>query len=165
MQSSDQGQTWRRVSTVGNFNWDFSGCPHVGGGLGYINNNDDVQLHSVVWTGIEENPSLYYLSSSNDGQSWTMLTRIGDTAIHGDIAVLDSRKLFAVWNEMEAEGFSIFYALSENGGASWLTPERLTEAGNAATHPKLVSTPQGILAMWMEKPSKQPSRLAWNIIK
>lgn len=165
MQSSDQGQTWRRVSTVGNFNWDFSGCPHVGGGLGYINNNDDVQLHSVVWTGIEENPGLYYLSSSNDGQSWTMPTRLGDTAIHGDIAVLDSRKLFAVWNEMEAEGFSIFYALSENNGASWLTPERLTEAGNAATHPKLVSTTKGILAMWTEKPSKQPSRLAWKIIK
>lgn len=165
MQSSDRGKTWRRVSTVGDFNWNFSGCPHAGGGLAYIKDNDAIQLHGVVWTGIEENPGLYYLSSSDDAQSWTMPTRLGDTAIHGDIAAFDSRKLFAVWNEMEAEGLSIFYALSENGGTSWLTPERLTEAGNAATHPKLVSTPQGILAMWTEKPRKQPGRLAWQIFK
>lgn len=165
MQSSDNGLTWRRVSTVGNFNWNFSGCPHVGGGLGYVENESVDQLHSVVWTGIEENPGLYHLSSSDNGQSWTIPTRLGDTAIHGDVAVLNSHKIFTIWNEMEAEGFSIFYALSKNGGASWLTPKRLTKAGKAATHPKLVSTQQGILAMWTEKPSKQPSRLAWQIFK
>ena len=32
-QSSDNGKTWRRTSTVGEFNWQFDGCPHVGGGL------------------------------------------------------------------------------------------------------------------------------------
>lgn len=165
MQSSDQGITWRRVSTVGNFNWNFSGCPHAGGGLAYIKDNDAVQLQGVVWTGVEENPSLYYLASGDNGQSWTIPTRLGDTAIHGDIAALTSRRIIAIWNEMEAEGLSIFYARAKNDGASWLTPQRLTVAGNAATHLKLVSTPRGVLAMWTEKPSKQPSRLAWKIFK
>ncbi len=165
LQSSDSGLTWRRINTVGNFDWNFKGCPHVGGGLGYIENDDVAQLHSVVWTGVEEKPGLYYLSSSNNGETWSIPARLGEAAIHGDIAALDSRKVFAIWNEMEAEGLSVFYAVSEDGGASWLKPKRLTEAGNAATHPKLVSTRQGVLAMWTEKPSKQPSRLAWQIFK
>ncbi len=165
MQSSDSGLTWRRISTVGNFDWNFKGCPHIGGGLGYIENDDIAQLHSVVWTGVEEKPGLYYLSSSNNGQTWSIPARLGETAIHGDIAALDNRRVFAIWNEMEAEGLSIFYALSEDGGGSWLKPKRLTEAGNAATHPKLVSTRQGILAMWTENPSKQPGRLAWQILE
>ena len=165
MQSFDQGITWRRVSTVGKFNWNFSGCPHAGGGLAYIKDNDVVQLHGVVWTGLEENPGLYYLSSSNNGQSWSTPARLGDTAIHGDIAALTSHGIIAIWNEMEAEGLSIFYARAQNGGASWLTPQRLTEASDAATRPKLVSTPQGILAMWTEKSSEKPSRLAWKIFK
>lgn len=165
MQSSDSGLTWRRTSTVGSFNWNFEGCPHVGGGLGYIEIDDVAQLHSVVWTGVEEKPGLYYLSSSNNGQTWSIPARLGETAIHGDIAALDSRRIFAIWNEMEAEGLSVFYAVSEDGGDSWLKPIRLTEAGSTATHPKLVSTRQGILAMWTEKPSKQPSRLAWQVFK
>ena len=165
MQSSDGGQTWQGISTVGDFRWNFNGCPHTGGGLKYVEHVDAAQLHSIVWTGIEDKPGLYHLSSNNNGQTWTIPTKLGEKAIHGDIAVHDSRNITAIWNEMEADGLSIFYATSENGGASWLTPKRLTKTDHTAIHPKLVSTPQGVLAMWTERPIKQPSRLAWQMLK
>lgn len=165
MQSFNGGRAWQRISTVGDFQWKFNGCPHVGGGLAYLENDDAAQLHSIVWTGIEDNPGLYHLASYNNGQTWTMPTKLGVTAIHGDIAVHDSRHIIAIWNELEADGLSIFYTTSENAGASWVTPTRLTETKNAATQPKLVSTPHGILAMWTEKPHKQPSRLAWQWLR
>jgi hypothetical protein len=165
MQSFDRGGTWQRTSTVGDFRWDFNGCPHVGGGLAYVESDDAAQLHSIVWTGIEDKPGLYHLASNNNGQTWTMPTKLGETAIHGDIAVHDSRHVTAIWNEMEADGLSIFYTISDNAGASWLTSKRLTNPKIAATQPKLVSTPQGILAMWTEKPNKQPSRLAWQMLR
>lgn len=162
LQSSDNGTNWQKVSTVGTFGWQFDGCPHVGGSLAYAGEN---QLHSLVWTGVEQKSGLYYLSSDDNGKSWSMPKKMGNAAIHGDITVLDNQHLAAVWDEMEADGASIFYAKSEDGGATWLTPARLTKASNAATHPRLIATQNGYLALWTEKPNKQPSQLAWQILE
>ncbi|ESS71754.1 BNR repeat-containing protein [Methyloglobulus morosus KoM1] len=164
LRTSDEGKAWQQVGTVGKFGWQFDGCPHVGGGLTYTGTDKPQQLHSVVWTGLEQKAGLYYLNSGDNGKSWSSPRKLGDAAIHGDIAVLDG-KLIAIWDEMEADGTSIFYAKSEDGGLTWFTAVRLTAAKNAATHPRLVVTKAGFLAMWTEKPNKQPSQLAWQLIE
>jgi hypothetical protein len=165
LQSSDDGKTWRHTSTVGEFGWKFDGCPHVGGGLTYTGDGNPKQLHSLVWTGAEGKSGLYHLSSKNNGANWSIPKKLGNTAVHGDIVALDSDNIVALWDEMEADGASIFYAKSEDGGASWLTAVRLTTADHAATHPRLVTTKHGLLALWTEKPSKQPGQLAWQTIE
>jgi BNR repeat-like domain len=162
-QSHDNGTTWQRASTVGEFGWKFDGCPHVGGGLVYDPNNPK-QLHSLGWTGAEQKAGLYYLKSQDNGTSWSSPKKMGTSAIHADIAAFDG-KLVALWDEMEAEGISIFYAKSEDDGNSWSSPTRLSEAKNAATHPRLVATKHGKLALWTEKPSKQAGYLAWQVFK
>jgi BNR repeat-like domain len=164
LQSKDEGKTWKWVSTVGEFGWKFDGCPHVGGSLAYARISDTTQLHSLVWTGVEQHAGLYYLSTENNGVNWTTPQKLGNTAIHGDIAGLDG-DLAAIWDEMEADGTSIFYAKSNNGGATWTTPRRLTKTSSAATHPRLVATKHGFLALWTEKPTKQTSRLAWQLLE
>jgi Neuraminidase (sialidase) len=163
-QSMDNGKTWRRVSTAGEFGWKFDGCPHVGGGLAYTDTKNNKQLHSLVWTGLEQKAGLYYLASNDNGTNWSQPQKMGNTTIHGDIAAYDG-KLSAVWDEMEADGTSVFYAKSEDEGKNWSKPTRLTEAKNAATHPRLVATKHGFLAFWTEKPSKKASRLAWLVIE
>ena len=165
IQSSDAGLTWQRTSAVGDFQWQFNGCPHVGGGLKTVEINGAVQLHSIVWTGVQESPGLYHLYSDEDGQRWSAPKKLGNVAINGDVAVRGRHNVAAIWNEMEADGMSIFYAKSENGDSTWLTPHRLTQAKNAATHPRLVATKHGFLAMWTEKPNVQSSQLAWQIFK
>ena len=163
-QSFDGGNSWQRTSTVGEFNWQFDGCPHVGGSLAYSQSSTSTQLHSLVWTGVEQKAGLYYLSSENNGISWSSPKQIGKTASHGDIASFDGI-VMAIWDEMEADGTSIFYATSEDGGLTWLTAKRLTAATAVATHPRIVATKQGFLALWTEKPNKQTSHLAWQIIE
>lgn len=165
IQSSDTGLTWQRTSTVGDFQWQFNGCPHVGGGLKAVEFNGAVQLHSIVWTGVQENPGLFHLYSDGGGQRWSIPKKLGNVAINGDVAVRSQHNVAAIWNEMEADGLSIFYAKSENGDSTWLAPHRLTQAENSATHPRLVATKHGFLAMWTEKPNVQPGRLAWQIFK
>ncbi len=59
MQSNDQGASWQYTSTVGEFNWQFEGCPHIGGGLAI---GDDNTLYSSVWTGVEGKAGLYTLT-------------------------------------------------------------------------------------------------------
>lgn len=164
LQSYDDGKTWRHVSTVGEFGWKFDGCPHVGGSLTYVGAENPTQLHSLVWTGVDEKSGLYHLSSKNNGNCWSKPQKLGNKAIHGDIAALDSNNIVAVWDEMEPEGSSIFSAKSEDGGSSWLEPTRITTANNS-THPRLVATKNGLLALWTEKNPKQPSQLAWQYIE
>ncbi len=164
IRSSDARQRWENIGTVGQFNWQFSGCPHTGGSLSYTP-KDTPHLHSLVWTGLEEKAGLYHLHTSNNGQSWSDPRAIGNTAIHGDITAFNSKTIFAIWNELEAEGLSIFYTKSLDGAVTWQTPKRLTDANFAATHPKLATTRNGVLAMWTESPEKTPARLAWMILR
>lgn len=160
LQSTDDGITWSRTSSVGEFGWQFDGCPHVGGSLTYAGADYPGQVFSLVWTGLDQKAGLYFLASSDDGKSWTAPQKIGNAAIHGDISTHNG-KLLTIWDEMEPEGSSLFYATSEINAKTASNPKRLTQAVNAATHPRLAVTEHGKLAIWTEKPSKQPSRLVW----
>ncbi len=111
---------------------------------------------------------MYHLSSNDHGKTWSTPNKLGDIAINGDIAVRKGKKhnnVAAIWNEMEAEGLSVFYTKLTEDESVWSTPKRLTQASNSATHPKIVATKFGFLAIWTEKPSSRPSQLAWQIIK
>ncbi|CAG7857408.1 hypothetical protein MCAMS1_02215 [biofilm metagenome] len=158
MRSSDAGKTWQRISTVGAFGWQFDGCPHVGGALAY----DDAEpnrLYSLSWTGLEGKSGLYHLASSDNGKTWSTPFKLGKQAVHGDIAVFQGN-IVAIWDEIETDG-SIFYATSRDDGNTWSPAKKLTGTNITATHPRLVSTANGMLAVWTEKSGLNPSRIAW----
>ncbi len=168
MQSLDGGLTWKKNSAVGDFQWNFEGCPHIGGGLKSIGLNDRAQLHGVVWTGAEDKSGLYQLVSSNHGQSWSAPKKLGEMATNGDIAVLagtDANTIAAIWNEIEPGGVNILLSKSADGGVSWSTPQRLSEAGLSPTHPKLIATGRKFLALWTEKNSSHTHRLVQYTFK
>ena len=49
--TNDAGTNWTLNGPVGAFNWEFPGCPHVGGGLAVAWDNEGAeQLHGLVWT-------------------------------------------------------------------------------------------------------------------
>jgi hypothetical protein len=154
MQSADNGVTWRRTSTVGEFNWQFEGCPHIGGGLAITEDNT---LYSTVWTGVEAKAGLYTLRSGDNGKTWSVPQALGGFASHSDIAA-NKQQVTVIWDEREPDGASIFFAHSQNGGATWSTPTRLSATGIMATHPRLVARQSGFLAMWTEKHNKQASQ-------
>lgn len=161
-QLSDHGKTWQRASTVGQFNWTFDGCPHIGGALAF----SDVPhpaLHSLVWTGAEQKQGLYYLHSDNNGKTWQTPRRMGQKALHGDIAANQSQ-IAAVWDEMSMDGTQIFIAQSTDSGATWSSPRRLSAKESSATHPRIVANATGFLALWTEKAPKQPSQLGLALI-
>ncbi len=160
IQSADNGITWWHTSTVGEFNWQFDGCPHIGGGLAIA---DDNTLYSTVWTGVEGKAGLYTLRSSDNGKTWSVPQALGGLASHSDIAV-NNQHVMAIWDEREPDGSSIFSAQSDDGGKTWSTPERLSTTGIMATHPRLVVTQSGFLAMWTEKHNKQPSQWVVKVL-
>ncbi|NOT83503.1 MAG: exo-alpha-sialidase [Methylococcaceae bacterium] len=158
IQSQDQGKSWQPISRVGAFNWTFEGCPHVGGALAF-SGNDKLALHSLTWTGAEQYRGLYYLRSDNNGKSWTAPYRLGNKAVHGDIAANADAQVIAVWDEMGAEGTGIVSAQSQDNGATWPVAKRLSATNTSATHPRIVVTASGFLALWTEKANKNPAEL------
>lgn len=160
LQSQDNGLSWQAGNTVGEFRWQFDGCPHIGGGLAVLTLPDKTLLHSVVWTGVEQKQGLYYLGSENNGKTWSMPHLLSQMALHGDIAVTEDQKLSAVWDERGPEGSMIKVAKSLDGGKSWLGSIQLSKYGSNATHPRIVATRQGKLAMWTEKSATLTARWA-----
>ena len=154
MQSADNGITWQRTSTVGQFNWQFDGCPHIGGGLAV---SDNKVLNASVWTGVEGKAGLYTLHSTDNGKTWSEPHATGKLASHSDIAV-NQQKVAVIWDEREPDGMSIFTAQSQDGGLTWNTPQRLSVTSIMTTHPRIFAIKQGFVAMWTEKQAKQASQ-------
>lgn len=168
MQSANGGVTWKKASSVGDFQWKFEGCPHIGGGLTSIGSDKNFQLHSVAWTGAEQISGLYYLTSIDGGQSWSLPKKLGNMATNGDVAAykyVDKHLVATIWNELEDEGVTIWLSQSSDGGATWSAPQRLASANHSPTQPKLVATQQGFLALWTENTPSGKSVLAWYVFK
>lgn len=166
VQSTDGGRHWQHAGSVGDFRWDFDGCPHAGGGLAYVTEDNNTILHSIVWTGYGNNTGLHYLRSDNNGKRWTLSRRIGtDEALHSDITVIDRQHLAAVWDTLSADGGAIYMAASRDNGMTWSTPKRLSQLGTSATHPRIVTTPHGALTIWTEVHPAQAHALALAFIE
>lgn len=162
-QSPDQGKTWDRTSTAGQFNWIFDGCPHIGGALAF-SDRPHPALHSLAWTGIEQQQGLYYLRSDNNGKTWGKPRRMGQKALHGDIAA-NQLQIAAVWDEISADGTQIFISQSQDSGATWSSPKSLSNSNNNATHPRIIANATNFVVLWTEKAPNQPNQLGLALIK
>ncbi|MEQ2007703.1 MAG: sialidase family protein, partial [Limisphaerales bacterium] len=145
--STDRGAHWSDPAKVGRFNWDFAGCPHVGGGLIVRGST----LHALVWTGATGQSGAYHLSSIDQGQSWSAPQRLGDAdARRGDLASTGAQSLAAVWDRVTDGESNIFAATSSNGGKTWTEPKQLSAKGINAAYPRVVAVSGGYRVFWTE---------------
>jgi hypothetical protein len=143
---------WQRLASVGQFNWQFSGCPHCGGGLAAQPGGGRNLLHGVVWTGQQTTPGLFYLRSRDRGKHWKPLLRIGDGHDRqGDVAARGSNRVALVYAEESASGSAIRVVQSDNAGTGWSEPRTLTDPGAIADHPRILVTTQGFRVFWTER--------------
>lgn len=154
---------WTRLSTVGAFNWDFPGCPHIGGGLA-LKGGKHPEIHAVVGTRKKEAAGIYHLMSRDGGKKWSEPARLGgDTATHSDIALWSDHHLAAVWDMVDPEAgdgtVGVFAAVSNDGGKHWSQAERLSEKKAMASHPRIVASKSGFLTLWTEQSDAGEQRL------
>ncbi len=142
---------WRDAGAVGAFGWHFSGCPHCGGGLAAAKTPGGMALHSVVWTGRETAPGLFYLNSADAGKTWSPPLRIGDgDSREGDIAALSPTKAALVFTRIAEEGAKVYATHSLDGGRHWSEPVALSPPGIDADHPRILATAAGFRVFWTE---------------
>jgi len=145
----DQKLNWQRLSTVGKFDWDFEGCPHIGAGLAIDAKTQ--QFHATVSTGEADKVGLYYLNSADQGQQWSAPTKLGDNgAVHSDIAISNAGVLVAAWDQLSENGLQIFYAKSDDHGQTWSKPIAISSVELNATHPLVIAADDKTLILWTE---------------
>jgi hypothetical protein len=159
----NETQHWQRLSSVGTFNWDFPGCPHIGGGLAFQDN--EKLIHSVIGSGHINHLGIHYLRSNDHGNSWTTPLQLGDeSAIHSDIAAHENGRVIAVWDMRTEDGLSVFYAESTNQGINWSQFNRLSKQGMRATHPRIISNKNGFLVLWTESQTGKTQALQMQLL-
>ncbi len=145
--TTNAGEHWEIGPPVGEFNWDFPGCPHVGGGIAMTHEDGLEQLHALVWTGHEERHGLYWVQSTDDGNSWSEPQRMGgELARHADLGA-SGRTLVAAWDETR----SIWTSSSHDRGQTWSEPHRLSTEDAVASHPIVIDTGEDFLVFWTER--------------
>jgi len=147
----DKKQQWQNLNHVGAFDWQFDGCPHIGGGLDFQTTADKTRQHAVVGTGHPEHLGIHYLYSDNTGKHWSTPKQLGnESAIHADIAAHDNGRVVAIWDMMGEDGLAVFFAESKDQGIHWSETEQISKTGMRATHPRIVKTKNGFLTLWTE---------------
>lgn len=148
-QSIDAGDRWQRISSVGDFNWQFDGCPHNGGALA---TSDSQHLHGLVWTGAEQKAGLYHLQSTDGGNSWTppQAMQSAQPGFHGDLAITEDGRLLAIWDSLGSRS-QLYFSLSGDQGQHWSDAQQLATGTNPESMPRLIATDAGWLAMWVEQ--------------
>ncbi|CAL1240482.1 sialidase family protein [Candidatus Methylocalor cossyra] len=146
-----RGGRWRDVGAVGAFGWQFPGCPHGGGGLAVAAEGAGAILHSLVWTGRDSAPGLFYLRSDDWGEHWSAPARLaGEDGRDGDIAAASVLHLASVFVRKTPTGSPLYAIQSRDGGRRWSDPIPLTPAETAADHPRILATPTGYRVFWTE---------------
>ena len=141
-------KNWKMMARVGEFDWDFTGCPHQGGDLAVSEHNTTTIFHSVVFTGRSEMLGLHYFTSKNQGESWQYRHPIGNTsARYVDIATLDGQA-FIAWQELFEQQYYIkILQINPEGDASAHYQKQVP--GNA--YPRIVTHDNTLKLFWLEK--------------
>lgn len=140
---------WRTLGAVGDFRWDFTGCPHCGGGLAATGGAGRTVLHGVVWTGKEKAAGLYYLRSVDGGARWSAPLKIaGAEARESDLAAQANGTVALAFIPGHAE--PVRFRVSKDAGRHWSAPVPVSAPGAVADHPRIVATPFGFRVFWTE---------------
>ena len=160
---------WTRLSTVGAFGWDFPGCPHIGGSLAFSGHGKSKEIHAIVGTRKKESMGIYHLRSMDGGRNWSAPVRLGDeSATHADIAANKRSGIAAVWDMTDPEagdGSLAIYGATSQLGAKWSDKMRLSAVGYSSSHPRIIATSKGFLAIWTEHAPDGELRLNMKKIK
>ena len=160
----DENNQWKRINTVGDFKWDFDGCPHMGGSLAF----DPWQqlLHATVSTGHTDHIGAYYLRSHNQGQTWsTPIPLDDDTAVHSSVAVSQQRQLVSSWDRITESGYQIVYMSSQDNGETWTDVESISTNNARATHPHAVGMTESVTIFWTESDQQQSDVLRLHRVR
>jgi len=145
---------WQLKGAVGAFEWQFEGCPHVGGGLSIVPGKGDAPptLVATVWTGEPSAMGAYVTQSADGASTWTRPAPLVDQGMwkgqRTDVATSAGHTLMA-FDNVEQNHSRVFVRTLRADGSMGPTIA-LSDAGRSATHPRVIATTDGWLIAWTQ---------------
>lgn len=109
--SADNGATFSQPRRISHDNWILHGCPHTGPSLASTSQG----LHAV-WFTAGGAPAVYFTSTEDQGQTFSLRNKISDKARHPQMAALPDDRLVMVWDEMQEDTAEPVHAGMHPGG-------------------------------------------------
>jgi len=153
--SGDNGNTWSQKGPVGDFDWDFQGCPHVGGSLAIEKESGRfARLHALVWTGEEHSMGIHYLRGKDTPGTWFRPLHLeSGNARNPALGGNAKQGWFAAWNAWENERWVIRCARIRHAGTGSNSPsvisrKTLPDLPGNHQYPFMVSTNNSTHLFW-----------------
>ena len=169
--SGDGGKTWHSAGRAGGFDWQFDGCPHVGGGIattGTGSHSDASEILASVWTGDSSDTGAYCVSLDPSG-SWSRPSPLAFADGRGrntDVAALGNARCATVWDQVMPEGGqAVFAAFSTDAGKTWSEPRRVSSEGVNTAYPRVVPAGDQYLVLWTTYGAEGETALGSTLVK
>jgi hypothetical protein len=109
----------------------------------------------VVWRDLRDTSfEIYYIRSLDRGATWGEATRLSetpDTSASSAIAT-DGRYLHVVWSDFGDDDYSeVYYRRSSDGGTTWDTTRRLTNASGLSSLPAITASGGNVHVVWSDQ--------------
>lgn len=158
----NQDGIWSQKLAVGQYLWDFNGCPHSGGGLAVAGK----MMHTVVWTGQKELTGLHYLRSEDNGEHWKNDRIMDAGGRDGDIATdEDGQNILAAWIQRVGTRNRVTISHSRDAGIHWSENSWVSSENLNADHPRVLYQTGRFLILWTERDGDKEKKLTGLQVK
>jgi hypothetical protein len=95
---------------------------------------------------------IYYVRSSDNGQSWENETRLTvDGAVSGNPSLYASgASVHVAWQDNRNANNEIYYKRSTDGGLNWLPDTRLTFSPDSSNYPSIFAAGSNVHIVWQD---------------
>lgn len=126
------GQT-SQVARATFSDWQIAGCPHHGPGLTIGTDG----IRHAVWYEAKGQPTIWYGQLDPGHAPKHPLAVAGTGASHADVAV-HKRTVWAVWNQVGADGYTLMLRRSTDNGVHFDAPREIARSSGAVGSPQLL---------------------------
>lgn len=162
--SADNGATFSQPRRISHDNWILHGCPHTGPSLASTSQG----LHAV-WFTAGGAPAVYFTSTEDQGQTFSLRHKVSDIAKHPQMVALPDDRLVMVWDELMDEAAIPMQAgmhhegghaaatkgstiiMQVRKGTSVVSSMALSDPGANASYPVLVNQDGKVLVAWSQE--------------
>ena len=162
--SADNGATFSEARRISHDNWILYGCPHTGPSLASTSQG----LHAV-WFTAGGAPAVYFTSTGDQGQTFSLRHKVSDKARHPQMVALPDDRLVMVWDEIREEDAKPLQAGMHHGddhtthakgsaiimqirkGTSVINSMSLSDPAANASYPVLANQDGKVLVAWSQE--------------
>ncbi len=110
-------------------------------------------LHVVWFDERDGNREIYYMRSTDSGVNWGTSTRLTNSAGSSEnpTITVEGSVVHVVWHDSRDGNNEIYYKRSGDGGVSWGTDVRLTNATNQSRWPSISTTGSDVHIAWFDE--------------